>query len=250
MRILLLIFIVLALDCARADDRQSRTESTVQPGIVTSSASSTLSANPAPIPVADSSTPGKAPDSTPGVKPTIRLVDYAVHGGDLSDSVARVEVTFGSSVDTIPGVLTSLSPVATNDAMVHGIATTGEGLISGGYDYNARTKKLTMFALPPDVNQYMADDIELNDDAKFVAYIVNADKTWAVVRSWPSMAVVVRTLPSDGFPSDHAGDNLVGWLDLYQFQFHYRISSGPWILIEGDAQRRTMKVDTIATLPY
>jgi hypothetical protein len=166
----------------------------------------------------------------------------------LTDTVAKVEVTLGNAVDTIPGVLTSLNPVATNDGMVHGIAMTGEGFVSRGYDYDARTKKLTVLSLPPDVNPYN-QDIELNPDAKFVAYLANAHKTWAVVRSWPSMAEVARTLPSEGFPSDYAGASLVGWTGLYQFQFHYRISSGPVILVEGDAQRRTMKVDTVATLP-
>jgi hypothetical protein len=248
MRIVLLILVVLALDCTPADDRPLRTQSTLRPSIVTSTVSSTPPVNPASIPVIDSSALAKASDTRPGLKPTVRLVDYAVHGGDMTDTVAKVEVTLGSAVDTIPGVLTSLSPIATNDGMVHGIAMTGEGFVSRGYDYNARTRKLTVLSLPPDVNPYN-QDIELNDDAQFVAYIANANKTWAVVRSWPSMAEVARTLPSEGFPSDNAGDNLVGWTGLYQFQFHYRISSGPVILVEGDAQRRTIKVDTLSTVP-
>lgn len=70
MRIVLLILAVLAIGCGRADDRQIRTASTVQPSIVTSSVSSTPPANPAPVPLTDSSAPGKEPDVTPGPKPT------------------------------------------------------------------------------------------------------------------------------------------------------------------------------------
>lgn len=46
-------------------------------------------------------------------------------------------LVIGSVVDTIPGVLTSLSPVATNDGMVHGIAMTREAFV-GMTTANAR----------------------------------------------------------------------------------------------------------------
>jgi len=145
-------------------------------------------------------------------------------------------------------VFTALTPVATDDGMVHGIAMTGDGFVKSGYDYDARARKLTLVTLPPDVNEYNYD-IKINDDAKFVAYIVIAEKTWAVVRSWPGMAEVVRSLPSDGYPSDYSVQNKVGWSGLYQFWFQYRISSGPYLIVDGDAQRRTIKVDTLAS-PY
>ena len=45
-------------------------------------------------------------------KPIVRLVDFAVHGV-MADEVARIEVTTDGAADTIPGVFTSLQPIAT-----------------------------------------------------------------------------------------------------------------------------------------
>ena len=166
----------------------------------------------------------------------------------MEDAVAKVEVTIRSGVDTITGLLTSLNPTVTANGMIHGIAMAPDGQARDGYDYNPHTRKLTVFPLPSDLNGWF-HEIELNGDATFVAYVAHTSgQTWAVVRSWPSMTVVARTSASEGFPSD-VGHDQVGWLDLDHSQFRYRISSGPFILVEGDPHRRTMKVDTLATLP-
>jgi hypothetical protein len=247
-RIIPLILVVLALDCARADDSPVRADSTVLPGIVTNSVSSTPPVNPALVPLTDSSPPGKEPDTTPSLKPTVRLVDFAVHGR-MEPAVAKVEVTIRSRVDTITGLLTSLNPTITTDGMIHGIAMAQDGQARDGYDYNSHTRKLTVFPLPSDLNGWFYE-IELNDAATFVAYVAHviSGQTWAVVRSWPSLTVVARTSASEGYPSD-VGYDQVRWLDSDHFRFRYRISSGPFVLVEGDAQRRTMKVDTLAALP-
>ncbi len=186
-------------------------------------------------------------DSAPaGTKPTVRLVDFAVHG-IMADSVAKVEVTTGSAVDTIPGLFTSLRPIATNDGMIHGIAMTAGGEAKNGYDYDLRTRKLTVFPLPSDVSGFF-HEIELNNDAKYVAYVahVQSGQTWAVVRSWPSMTPVTRTPPSEGYPSD-VGYDKVAWLGPNYFQISYRIGSGPSIVVEGDPRSGRMKVDTVST---
>jgi hypothetical protein len=185
-------------------------------------------------------------DSAPAApKPTVRLVDFAIHE-IMADSVAKVEVTAGSAVDTIPGLFTSLSPIATNDGMIHGIAMTAGGEAKNGYDYDSRTRKLTLFPLPSDVSGFF-HEIELNNDAKYVAYVahVQSGQTWAVVRSWPSMTLVARTAPSEGYPSD-VGYDQVAWLGPYRFQISYRIGSGPSVVAEGDPRSTRMKVDTVS----
>ena len=181
-------------------------------------------------------------EHTPGV----RLVDFGVHG-IMADSVAKVEITFGSTIDTIPGLFTSLNPIVTNDGTIHGIGMTEGGEAKTGYDYDSRTERLTVFPLPSDVNGFF-HEIELSSDAKYVAYVahVQSGQTWAVVRSWPSMTSVARTPPSEGYPSD-VGYDQVAWLGSDRFRVSYRISSGPSIVVEGDPRSGTMKVDTIPT---
>jgi hypothetical protein len=177
---------------------------------------------------------------------TARLVDFALKVMG-EDSVATIEVTSGASVDTIPGLLTSFDPKVTSDGIVHGIATSDDGTATKGYDYNPLRKQLSVFPLPPDLNGVF-HEIELNNNAKYLAYVAHLEsgQTWAVVRSWPQLAIVVRTPPSDGWPSD-VGYDQVSWLDSDHFKLSYRISSGPSILVEGDANARTMKIDTVGT---
>lgn len=185
-------------------------------------------------------------DSAPAEhKPPARLVDFGVHG-IMADSVAKVEVTFGSTVDTIPGLFTSLNPIATNDGTIHGIGMTEGGEARTGYDYDSRTKRLTVFPLPSDLNGFF-HEIELSSDAKYVAYVahVQSGQTWAVVRSWPSMTVVRRTPPSEGYPSD-VGYDQVAWVSPDHFRISYRISSGPAVVVEGDPRRGEMKIDTVS----
>jgi hypothetical protein len=245
MRVGLLILLMVAVDCAPPDDRENRPASAVQPAVGVNRFSRSRSANSALDSVTGSSASVEEPDATPRLKPTVRLVDYGVR--DLSDTVAKVEVTLGGAVDTIPRVLASLRPITTDDGIIHGIAMTGESFVSSGYDYNARTRKLTRFPLPADLNTSY-QNIKLNEDAKFFGYIahIESGQTWAVVRRWPDMVVVARTQPSDLYPSEGTDDERVEWPGAYQFQFQYRISSGSYIVVDGDAQQRTMKVDTVA----
>ncbi len=219
MRIVLTILSVLVIACA--DDRQIRAGPTVQPSVATIS------------------------DTTPRPNVSVFLVDFAVHE-IMGDSVAKVVVAIGSSVDTIPGLFTSLNPIVTTDGNIHGIAMTAGGEANNGYDYDPRTRKLTLFPLPSDLNGAF-NEIQLNHDAKYVAYVahVRSGQTWAVVRSWPSMTIVARTSPSEGYPSD-VGHDEVGWMGPDHFRISYRISSGPSIVVDGDAQRGTMKVDTVS----
>ena len=189
----------------------------------------------------------RALDSVPAEHtPRVRLVDFGVHG-IMADSVAKVEITSGNTIDTIPGLFTSLNPIATNDGTIHGIGMTEGGEAKTGYDYDSRTKRLTVFPLPSDVNGFF-HEIELSSDAKYVAYVahVQSGQTWAVARSWPSMTSVARTPPSEGYPSD-VGYDQVGWLGPDRFRVSYRISSGPSIVVEGDPRSGTMKVDTVPT---
>lgn len=179
-------------------------------------------------------------------KPTVRLVEFGVHG-IMADSVAKVEVTFEGAVDTIPDLFTSLDPIATNDRTIHGIGMTEGGEAKTDYDYDSRTKRLTVFPLPSDVNGFF-HEIALSSEAKYVAYVahVQSGQTWAVVRSWPSMALVARTPPSEGYPSD-VGYDQVAWLGPDHFRISYRISSGPSIVVDGDSRSGRMKVDTVPT---
>jgi hypothetical protein len=193
----------------------------------------------------DSSNPKVAVDSVePASQPAVRLIDFAFHGIE-SDSVARLEVTIGATVDTVPGLFTSLAPVITNDGVIHGIAMAANGSATHGYDYDPQTRKLILFPLPSDLNGSF-HEIEINADAKFVAYVahVESGETWAVVRSWPSLAAVTRTPASEGFPSD-VGYDEVKWLGPDRFHISYRIRSGRSIVVEGDPRTRAMKVDTI-----
>jgi hypothetical protein len=173
-------------------------------------------------------------------------VDFSIHGIE-SEAVAKVEVKFGSTTDTIPKLLTFLKPVVTNDEILHGIAMTDEGVANQGYDYDPRTKQLTRFPLPADINGSFAE-IEINADARFVAYIAHTEAggTWAVIRSWPSLKEVVRAASSEGYPSDVSYDQ-VKWLDPSRFQITYRIRSGAMISVEGNVNTKAMKVDTATT---
>jgi hypothetical protein len=190
------------------------------------------------------SVPASADSSVPAPRTTARLVDFALKVMG-EDSVAEIEVTSGGAVDTIPGLLSSFEPKVTSDGIVHGIATSDDGTATKGYDYNARSKQLSVFPLPSDLNGVF-HEIELNDNAKYLAYVAHTEsgQTWAVVRSWPQLAIVARTPPSHGWPSD-VGYDQVGWLDSNHFKLSYRISTGPSILVEGDATARTMKIDTV-----
>jgi hypothetical protein len=90
MRIVLLILAVLALACARADDRQIRPKPTDESSIVTSRVSSTPPANQPPISLRDSSAPNKEPDITAGPKPT------ATFTGTAQDCFMRKTVPVGN----------------------------------------------------------------------------------------------------------------------------------------------------------
>jgi hypothetical protein len=178
-------------------------------------------------------------------KPAVRLVEFAVKE-IMRDSVAKVEVTSGSVVDTIPGLFTSLDPIVTNDGTIHGVAMTPGGVAQSGYDYDSQTRKLTVFPLPSDVTGFF-HDIELSGDAKYVAYVahVESGQTWAVVRSWPNMILVTRSPPSEGYPSD-VGYDQVAWVGPDHFRISYRINSGPTVVVEGNTRTGTMKIDTVS----
>ena len=166
----------------------------------------------------------------------------------MEDPVAKIEVTTGRSVDTIPGLTTVFVPTVTSDGLVHGIAMIPTRKGNNGYDYDPRTRKLTLFPLPPEVSEFFG--AELSSDANYLAYVahVQSGKTWAAVRSWPSMTVVARTSPSDGYPSD-VGYDEIAWKSPDRFHISYRIYSGSFIVVEGDPRSGTMKVDTVATQP-
>jgi len=170
-------------------------------------------------------------------------VDYSVHGIE-AEAVAKVEVRVGGTIDTIPKLVTFLTPVVTNDGVLHGIAMTDEGLAVEGFDYDPRTKQLTRFPLPGDLNGSFPE-IEINADARFVAYIAHTEAggTWAVIRSWPALKEAMRASPSEGYPSDVSYDQ-VKWLSPTRFHISYRIRSGAMISVEGDVMTEAMKVDT------
>jgi hypothetical protein len=196
--------------------------------------------------VVDTSPPEPgAVNSLAGTKPSVQLVDAETHGIE-TEPVEKIEVKLGSTIDTIPKLLTSLMPVVTNDGFVHGIAMTDGGVASDAFDYDPRTKKLMRFPLPADLNGSF-HEIEINADARFVAYIAHTQVggTWAVIRSWPSLKEVMRSATSEGYPSDVSYDQ-VKWLDPNRFQISYRNRSGAIVSIEGDVAAKAMKVDTAA----
>jgi hypothetical protein len=195
--------------------------------------------------VVDTAPPAAVVDSLAGTKPSVQLVDAETNGIE-AEPVEKIEVKLGSTIDTIPKLLTSLMPVVTNDGIIHGIAMTDGGVASDGFDYDPRTKKITRFPLPSDLNGAF-HEIEINADARFVAYIAHTEVggTWAVIRSWPSLKEVMRSATSEGYPSDVSYDQ-VKWLDPNRFQISYRIRSGAIISIEGDLATKGVKVDTAA----
>jgi hypothetical protein len=194
----------------------------------------------------DSSPSQAVVDPSASATPIVRLVDSSIRGIE-SEAVAKVEVKFGNTTDTIPKLLTFLKPVVTSDGILHGIAMTDEGVANEGYDYDPRTKQLTRFPLPADINGSFAE-IEINANARFVAYIAHTEAggTWAVIRSWPSLKEVMRATSSEGYPSDVSYDQ-VRWLDPSRFQISYRIRSGAIISVEGNVNTKAMKADTATT---
>ena len=179
-------------------------------------------------------------------KPTVRLVDYVVPG-NMEDPVAKIEITTGRGVDTLPGLTTVFDPIVTDDGLIHGLAMVPTRMGENGYDYDPLTKKLTVFPLPSEVNGFF-HETELSSDAKYVAYVahVQSGQTWAVVRSWPGMAVVAQTSPSEGYPSDVSFDE-IKWQSPNHFRISYRINSGSSIVVEGDPRSGRIKVDTVST---
>lgn len=179
-------------------------------------------------------------------KPTVRLVDYVVPG-IMEDPVAKIEVTTGRGVDTLPGLTTEFEPIVTDDGSIHGLAMVPTRVGENGYDYDPLTKRLTVFPLPSEVNGFF-HETELSGDAKYVAYVahVQSGQTWAVVRSWPGMAVVAQTSPSEGYPSDVSFDE-IKWQSPNHFRISYRINSGSSIVVEGDPRSGRIKVDTVST---
>jgi hypothetical protein len=228
-----LSFLIAVLACAK-EQTSSQPASTVD-----------TSAPQAGVVVDTSPPEAGAVNSLAGTKPSVQLVDAETHGIE-TEPVEKIEVKLGSTIDTIPKLLTSLMPVVTNDGIVHGIAMTDGGEASDGFDYDPRTKELTRFPLPADLNGSF-HEIEINADARFVAYIAHTavGGTWAVIRSWPSLKEVMRSATSEGYPSDVSYDQ-VKWLDPNRFQISYRIRSGAIVSIEGDVATRAMKVDTAA----
>jgi hypothetical protein len=210
------------------------------------------SGDSAPVPMVASGDSAPVPVVTPGgsaqasQKPTVRLVDFVVPG-IMEDPVGKIEVTTGRGVDTLPGLTTVFSPIVTDDGLIHGLAMTPARVGENGYDYDPLTKNLTVFPLPSEVNGFF-HETELSSDAKYVAYVahVQSGLTWAVVRSWPSLAVVAQTSPSEGYPSDVSFDE-IKWQSPNRFHISYRISSGSSIVVEGDPRSGKIKVDTVST---
>ncbi len=175
----------------------------------------------------------------------VRLVDFVVPG-IMEDPVAKIEVTTGRGVDTIPGLTTVFTPIVTDDGLIHGLAMIPARVGENGYDYDPLTRKLTVFPLPAEVSGFF-HETELSSDAKYVAYVahVQSGQTWAVIRSWPGMTVVAQTSPSEGYPSDVSFDE-IKWRSPSHFHISYRINSGSSIVVEADTRSGTIKIDTVS----
>ncbi len=126
----------------------------------------------------------------------------------------KVEVTLAGRVDTIPGVLTFDMPVVTSDRVLHGPNITMEEHYAGIYSYDPRTRALSNIPLPRDASGW-ASEVKLSPGASHIAYIggwVDSTGSQGIVRSWPSAAVVLRTMRALQAPSDYSY-NQVLWVN-------------------------------------
>ena len=235
----LLALTVLTFACAENRQR-SQTNTSATDSVATSIVANVQATGEPSTP----SSPLVESPQAPSSLPVASLIDWKFFPG--GDGAARVEVRTGNRVDTLAGVFAARDPLVTRDGLVHGIATSKDGGVVAGFDYDPATRKVTRFALPTEVNPSFPD-IKLNETANFVAYVAHtrSGQSWAVVRTWPRLELVARSDSSPGYPSD-AETDLVEWADSTHFKLSYLTRSGDEIRLTGDARMRQMKVDTVA----
>jgi hypothetical protein len=170
----------------------------------------------------------------------------------------KVEVRLAGRVDTIPGVLTFDTPVITPDGALNGPNYTRDGVYSGIYSYDPRTRALSQIRLPADAARWDSE-VKLSPDALHIAYI-GGDSAGArgIVRSWPAAAFVLKTMQAPTPASDYSFDQ-VWWVNPDSVEFSWRVDLGPktkppasrfaFVAVYASLPAKRFTVDTLERQP-
>ncbi|HYJ79622.1 MAG TPA: hypothetical protein VEW03_08490 [Longimicrobiaceae bacterium] len=195
--------------------------------------------------------PAVRPATSPGSSP-VRLVDSIPWSSDMSEGVLhRIEVRYGSRVDTIPRVHTYELPLLASNGRIIGFAYQ-QDQVTSAFEYHPRSRELRVRALPPDLNPVFSAPA-LAPDGRHLAYVViPGDGTgWAMVRTWPRLGLVVQSAPVQVPATDSPG-NLVRWLSQDAFEVYVETgyaTDEAWLRVRGSVRRRSASADTVHVLP-
>lgn len=179
----------------------------------------------------------------------LQLVDTLRYVTELDEGfLHRVEVRRGAHIDTIPGVLTLLEPVAEGDSLVYGFLFDSAGTLREGFRFSIPRRRVDPVPLPTDLLPSVSYPA-LAADARHVAYArFDTDGTArGIIRRWPSLEPVLET-PSIGFV---AGDMLGGaaeWEDAQSFTIYidpFSDGSNRWARLRGRLGSTNVAVDTV-----
>ena len=181
---------------------------------------------------------------------TIQLVDSIPWSHELGDGhLRRVQVRSGTSVDTIPGVLTSVVPQRVSPSRVLGFAFEADA-ITGAYEYDVARRRVRRLPLPEDLDPVFSAP-SFSPDGRYLAYVVApGDATgWAVVRSWPARREIWRSDRVQVPATDAPGGNLTRWVspDTAEAFVETAVSTdNGWYHVLGSVRRRAvLSADTV-----
>jgi hypothetical protein len=180
---------------------------------------------------------------------SVVLVDSIVLDlGPTSRQFFRVAVRHDSSLDTIPGLLTSALPTLVADTVLLGLAYSPTTDTYGLFRYSARQGRLENLGLPPGLDPNLTG-LAFAPDGRYLAYVrFPGDETGVgTVRTWPSGEVVSETprVPVD------ASDVLAGearWTDATRFELFIDSHGYGWLRFRGSLSRPGFAVDTLGAM--
>jgi hypothetical protein len=193
-------------------------------------------------------TPARAPEPRPPT--SVALVDSVAWETEAGEGVLhRIAVRTGSSIDTIPGVLTGSRPILVAGGVL-GFAWAKDD-ITHAFRYDLATRRVQSLPLPRDFSPaFSAPAISPTGD--YVAYVLVPGNSTAAgaVRRWPAGPEVVRS----GFVAVPATDvalERARWLDGDRFEIYIDLTTAAerWQRIRGSVATRVIRIDTVARLP-
>jgi hypothetical protein len=188
----------------------------------------------------------------PALEPLVDLVDPVAcdecHRGDLW----RVEVNYGSRVDTVPDVLTVEPPLLVGGTRLLGFRHGAD--VADAFEYDLRTRAVKRHSLPGDLHPFFSAPA-FSPDGRHLAYVVvPGDGTgYAIARTWPGLALVWRSAAVVVPATDAAGGNMVRWrsADTAEVVIETGLATdSAWYHLLGSLRRRAVvSADTLYDHP-